>query len=204
MRIIGITGGTGAGKTTVLGVLESLGALAIDCDAVYHELLENSSEMKCELGQAFPGVLKDGRIDRRALGAVVFSDKELLETLNGITHKFVDREINRRIAQWRQQGGTLAAVDAIALIEGGFGEKCDFIVGVTAPAEVRAKRIMEREGISREYAMARISAQRPDSFFEANCEYMLVNDCKSADEFRKKCFDFFKAVLEENYGKSYL
>jgi dephospho-CoA kinase len=196
MQIIGITGGTGAGKTTVLSVLEEFGALTIDCDAVYHELLENNARMKREIESAFPGTLRDGEIDRKALGAVVFNDSEALEILNDITHKFVNSEINKRMADWRTKGGSIVAVDAIALIEGGFGEKCDFIVGVTAPAEIRAKRIMEREGISYEYAMSRISAQRPDGYFYANCEYMLVNDCDTADEFREKCREFFKDTLE--------
>jgi len=195
MTIIGITGGTGAGKTTALSVLEEFGALIIDCDAVYHELTRTSAKLKSELDTRFPGVIADGKLDRKALGKIVFTDKSALHDLNEITHRHVGNEVDRLLAQWGENGGTLAAVDAIALIESGLSSMCDLTVAVTAPSEVRAARIMAREGISREYALMRINAQQPDKFFRDNCTYVLVNDFDTADEFKAKCSDFFTSIL---------
>ena len=195
MKIIGITGGTGGGKTSALGALKKLGALVIDCDAVYHELLQNSADMIGTLDARFPGVVKDGALDRKALGQIVFNDAEALEVLNTITHAFVGVEVDRRLSAWAAGGGELAAVDAILLIESGLAEKCDIIIGVTAPPEVRVKRIMERDGISEDYARMRISAQKPDGFYYDNCDYVLISDCDTVEEFENKCRKFFISIL---------
>lgn len=197
MTIIGITGGTGGGKTSALRALATLGALVIDCDMLYHELLLESAEMISEISARFDGVVNGGALDRKALGQIVFSDTEALHALNNITHKYVGVEVDRRLKAWEEQGGKLAAVDAIALIESGLGTKCNIIVGVTAPYDVRVKRIMERDGVSEEYAKLRIGAQKPDSFYDDNCDYVLVSDCDTVLQFEKKCVEFFTRILEE-------
>jgi dephospho-CoA kinase len=197
MTIIGITGGSGGGKTSALRALGRLGALVIDCDALYHELLVRNTDMIREIAARFNGVMSDGTLDRKALGRIVFNDAAALAELNGITHKFVSIDVDRRLVEWEQQGGTLAAVDAIALIESGLGEKCDLIVGVTAPVEVRIKRIMARDGLSEEYAKMRISAQKPDSYYNENCDYVLISDCDTVELFEEKCVEFFTRILEE-------
>ncbi len=198
MITIGITGGTGAGKTTALSVLRERGALIIDCDELYHSLLKNSEDLRAAIGERFPGVINDGVLDRKALGRLVFSDPAALRDLNAIAHRFVCEDVKRILTGWETAGGRLAAVDAIALIESGLGELCDFTVAVTAPAEVRARRIVAREGISMEYAMMRIKAQKSDEYFEKNCSYVVVNDCETLDDFKKKCSEFFTAILGGN------
>ena len=195
MFTIGITGGTGSGKTSALRALKSLGALTLDCDAIYHEILADNVEIKHELGARFEGVLQNGAIDRKQLGAIVFSDPSALQDLNAITHKYISREIARRIAEWESQGGKIAAIDAIALIESGRSEKCDIIIGVTAPKEKRISRIMARDRITRQQAELRINAQKPDSFFEENCDYMLESIYEESEEFEKSCRKFFKNIL---------
>ena len=195
MKIIGITGGSGGGKTSALGALKTLGAYVIDCDDVYHELLMQSTDMLRELEERFHGIVMDGVLDRKALGQIVFSDSGALEQLNEITHRFVKVEVDRRLMKWEADGGTLAAIDAIALIESGIGALCQVIVGVTAPFEVRVRRIMERDGINEEYARLRIGAQKPDSFYNDNCDYVLVSDCKTARAFEDKCRLFFISIL---------
>ena len=195
MKLIGITGGTGCGKSTALNVLGEMGALIIDGDRVYHELLKTSTEMLSEINDRFPGTVKDGVLDRKALGAIVFSDEDALLDLNRITHAYVDRESLRRMRQHAMNGGTAAALDAIELLTCETGKLCKIKIAVIAPVETRAARIMARDGIDMERAMLRIKAQKPDSYFKDNCTYTLVNDADQND-FRVKCEKFFKEILE--------
>ena len=197
MYIIGITGGTGAGKTSALRAIGSLGAFVLDCDELYHELLCNNSELKSELASRFTGVLHDGVIDRETLGGIVFSNPDALLDLNAITHKYITDEIDRQLADWAMRGGTVAAIDAIGLIESGRAEKCDVVIGVTAPVEMRISRIMKRDGLTREQAQKRIGAQKPDSYFKEHCDHILEGNCDISEEFEEKCREFFKQIIRE-------
>ena len=135
--IIGITGGTGCGKTTLLNEIRKLGGLVLDCDAIYHELLRTDKEMLSAIENRFPGVVKDSILDRKALGSIVFADSNALLDLNAITHAAVKREVLRQL----EEKPTLAAIDAIGLFEGGLAELCDVTVAVTAPTELRIQRL---------------------------------------------------------------
>ena len=194
MTVIGITGPSGAGKTTVLEVLGELGAEIIDCDRVYHELLAEDGPMRAELRARFGPAVFDGQgaLDRKALGNVVFHDPQALEELNAITHRHIAAEVDRRLARAAAEGKPAAAVDAIALLESGLGEKCDVTVAVTAPAEDRVARLMAREGVSEDYARARIAAQKPDRYFEERCDYVLSNNGS-----RSACRRQARALFEE-------
>lgn len=191
MTVIGITGGTGAGKTTALEVLSEMGALIIDCDAVYHDLTVNNEKMLSEIASSFNGVVKDGVLLRKELGKIVFDDPNALTELNSITHRYIKDAVRCLISDWDSNGGRLAAIDAIALNESGLGEMCDFTVAVTAPAEVRARRIMMREGIDYDYAMLRIKAQKSDEAFTKENTYTLVNSFETKVEFENICREFF-------------
>ena len=195
LTILGITGGTGCGKTTALRTLEELGALIIDCDAVYHGLLIENKEMLAEIDSAFPGVVTGGVLDRKALGAVVFSDAEALARLNGITHSYVGREIDRLLESWALSGGRLAAIDAIELFGGNLARRCKATFAVLADRDKRIERIMARDGITREYAALRVDAQKPDSYFEEKCDYILKNN-STEEEFREKCRSKFLEVID--------
>lgn len=122
MTVIGITGGTGCGKTTALRELKKRGALIIDCDALYHELLESDEPMITELKTNFPGAVVDGVLDRKSLGRIVFSDSAALLRLNAITHRHVDSALTALLRQHAMAGGSLAAIDAIELISSGVGK----------------------------------------------------------------------------------
>ena len=196
MTIIGITGPTGAGKTTALRELEKLGGAIIDCDAVYHELLKSDIALQNELEQTF-GPLKDerGAFDRKKLGGVVFRDPVALKQLDAIVWPYIGRAVDARLEQARQQGRPCAAVDGITLIESGLTARCDTTVAVLAPVEERVRRICLREGISEDYARARVSAQKQDDYFRANCEHILMNDCAQAEEFALRAKTLFEQIV---------
>ena len=187
--VIGITGGTGCGKTTLLEAIESCGGLVLDCDAIYHELLQTDKEMLSAIENRFPGTVEDGQLQRKKLGAIVFGDENALLDLNKITHSAVKREVLRRL----EEKPKLAAIDAIGLFEGGLAELCDVTVVVCAPVEDRVRRIMLRDGISEDYARARIAAQKPDSWFRERCDYVLENTGTKAD-CQAKCLAFLPNI----------
>ena len=190
VRLIGVTGGSGSGKTTVTQFLAAQGVLALDCDKIYHELLETNADMLVEIKARFPAVFKNGKLDRKMLGAIVFAVPEALRDLNAITHRYVREDIYRRLREYVWQGGTVAVVDAIALFESGISEDCVFTVGVTAPDDERCARIMARDGIDADYALARIEAQPDDEYYEMRCDYLLRND-GTPEELKAKCRELF-------------
>ena len=156
--------------------LQKMGALILDCDAVYHELLSSNARMLSEIDFHFPGTVIDGKLERKALGAVVFADPAALETLNRITHRYVGQEVQSRLEDWAMSGGRLAAIDAIELLSSGLAEQCNATIGIIADEEVRASRIMARDNISKEYALLRIRAQKPNQYFIDNCDFTVENN----------------------------
>lgn len=198
MIVIGITGPTGAGKTTALRELEKLGGAVVDCDAVYHELLKHNSALQDALCSRFGSIkTPDGGIDRKALGRVVFGDAKALADLDAIVKPFVATAVEAELSLAREQGRGVAAVDGITLIESGLSRRCDTTVAVLAPVENRVRRICAREGIGEDYARARVAAQKDDAFFRANCEHVLFNDCTGAEEFARQARQFFQQLLTQ-------
>lgn len=187
--IIGITGGTGCGKTTALQLIADLGGLVIDCDRVYHDLLKTDKAMLSELEQRFPGTVENGQLNRKKLASIVFADEKALLDLNGITHKAVKKEVLRLL----ENGPSLVAIDAIGLFEGKLSELCHTTLAITAPEEVRVSRLTSRDGITEEQALARIRAQKSQEWFVANCDHHLHND-GTKEEFRNKCIALYKKL----------
>ena len=188
--IIGITGGTGCGKTTALAAIKELGGVVIDCDKVYHELLKTDSSLLATIENRFPGVVEDGVLNRKKLGSIVFSDKNALQDLNTITHSAVREKVLSILVK----NPTLVAIDAIELFDGGLAKLCDVTVAVTAPENDRLLRITVRDSISRDQALQRIRAQKLENYFREKCDYTLENN-GTAEEFRKKCLLFFQDLL---------
>jgi dephospho-CoA kinase len=193
--IIGITGGTGCGKTTALQTIAHLGGIIIDCDKVYHDLLQTDKAMLCAIENRFPGVVIDGKLERKKLGSIVFADKNALSDLNAITHKALKQAVIQMLPPWN----ALVAIDAIGLFEGELAPLCDLTVAVTAPEEARIQRLITRDGISEEYAISRIRAQHDESWFRGKCRYVLENDGE-IDAFATKCVAFLHTIgiMEEN------
>lgn len=183
--ILGITGGSGCGKTTLLQCIGEKGGLILDCDAIYHRLLAEDPALLAAIDARFPGVVENGQLQRKKLGNLVFSDEKALSDLNQITHSAVKAEVIRQLST----APALAAIDAIALFEGGLDSLCQVTVAVTAPVEDRVRRLMIRDSISEEYARKRVLAQRSNEEFSALCHYTLENDGDIC-AFRAKCLAF--------------
>ena len=192
--VIGITGGTGAGKTSLLRALEKEGACVLDCDAVYHGMLETDEELRGALRSEFGDVIfrADGSVDVHAIGLIVFQDREKLTALDALVKEYVPREVARRMAA---ADAELIGLDAIKLMECGLGAICDATVAVTAPEEVRVKRIMARDGITEDYARSRVAAQQSAEYFRARCDYEFVNDLPTAAEAAAAAADFIHTII---------
>ena len=192
--IIGITGGTGSGKTTLLKLLEAQGSVILDCDAIYHHLLQTDPSLLAAIESHFPGTVTDGVLNRKKLGSLVFADADALNDLNRITHRVVREKVLRQL----ESRPKLAAIDAIGLFEGNLAELCDVTVAVLAPNEARIQRLMARDGISEGYARSRIAAQHSDDWFRQRCDYVLTNDGDYQD-FQANCLAFLAnlGIIEE-------
>ena len=194
--VLGITGGTGAGKTTLLRALERRGALVLDCDAVYHEMLRSDEALRADLTAAFGEVfVPDGGLDRQKLGKIVFGDDAALARLDGIIFRHLPRALARRM---EASGARLIALDAIKLIESGLGTLCDVTVAVTAPEEVRVRRIMARDGISEDYARARVRAQRSEEDFRADCGAVFENNYPTPAQAALAAEEFVDIIIKKS------
>ena len=185
--VLGITGGTGCGKTTLLKAFESIGGQILNCDAIYHELLTKDTALLDAIDHRFPGCVEDGKLNRKKLGAIVFADPAALTDLNTITHGAVKGEVLRRL----EISSAPVAIDAIGLFEGNLAELCDATVAVTAPLHDRVQRLVLRDNISKEQALLRINAQKPESWFREHCDHILENN-GTAINFQEKCLAFFE------------
>ena len=194
--VLGITGGTGAGKTTLLRALERRGALVLDCDAVYHEMLKFDAPLRADLTAAFGEVFApNGGLDRQKLGKIVFGDDAALARLDGIIFRHLPRALARRM---EASGARLIALDAIKLIESGLGTLCDVTVAVTAPEEVRVRRIMARDGISEDYARARVRAQRSEEDFRADCGAVFENNYPTPAQAALAAEEFVDTIIKKS------
>jgi len=162
IKVIGLTGGIASGKSTVSGILRALGADVIDADSLARDVVEPGTPGLAEVARRFPGVLgADGRLDRAKLAARIFFDPAERAALNAILHPLIQAEFLRRTAELEAQGRPLVIYDAALLIENGLHRKMDAVVVVDAPEDVQRRRLMDRNGLTREEADARLASQMP-------------------------------------------
>ena len=194
MHIFGITGTTGSGKTSVLEAFRKKGALLLDCDRLYHDLLETSEGMLRELEDRFPDAFEKGRLVRKKLASIVFHNEATLADLNAITHRYVCEDVKRQLRAHAMSGGQIAVIDAVELISSGLGALCDCTIAVLAPEAERMKRIMVRDGLTEEQALERIRAQKNDAYYRENCTYTVLND-GTVEQLSEKINQIMKEVL---------
>ena len=175
--IIGLTGQTGAGKSTVSEIFERSGFALIDADRIARLVVDPGMPCLAELFDFFGDTIRnpDNTLNRKALAKIVFTDRKKLESLNSITHPFITEEIFREINMYHQDGRELILLDAPTLFESKASDFCDLIISVLAPPELRCKRIMQRDGISEEAALARMNSQLPEEFFIQHSDYVIRN-----------------------------
>lgn len=163
MRIYGLTGGTGSGKSEAGRMFRERGIPVLDADAIGHELVEPGGAAAADVVEAFgEGILTRGSIDREKLGAVVFRDAEARQKLNAIIHPAIRQEIARRCGELIQDGHEIILIDAALIAEN--GQLDEFMAGlivVTCPEEIRVKRLVQHRGITEDEARRRIAAQTP-------------------------------------------
>lgn len=202
MIIVGITGQTGAGKTTLLQGIQQLHGDILDCDALYWNLLAEDKALQRCLKETFGDISSEsGEIDRKKLGAKVFSNPEKLKQLNAITHPIILNKIEEWLELCKKKGYTIVGIDAIALIESGLNEKCDYTLAVLAPESTRIARIMARDSISEDYARTRIKAQQAETFYKENSDFLLENNYAKQEEFSKYTQDFLENLLKKTQNK---
>lgn len=170
--VIGICGKSGSGKTAICNVLRKKNILVIDADNVSREIVDADQDDKIKT--AFPSCYNKNVLDRKKLASLVFSDKSELELLNSITHPQIKSRIMQIINDNHQFEHIV--VDAPVLIEAGMKDMFDCTVCVTTDDSIRIKRIIDRDGLDKSQADARLSAQKPDDFYISNTDFYVVNN----------------------------
>ncbi|MBR5268894.1 MAG: dephospho-CoA kinase [Anaerotignum sp.] len=178
MKVIGLTGGTGSGKSVVSKSLAAAGAVIVDADKIAHDIILKGEPAYNEIIEYYgTGILDvEGNIIRKKLGEIVFNDKEKLAFLNQCTHKYITAEVKRQIAEAKEEGTAAAIiVDAPLLLEAKLETVCDEVWVVYADPEVRAQRVMARDGITYELAKARIANQKSWDEYKAAASVVIDN-----------------------------
>ena len=178
MKVIGLTGGTGSGKSVVSKALAAAGAVIVDADKIAHDIILKGEPAYQEIIAYYGTDILDteGNIIRKKLGEIVFNDKEKLAFLNQCTHKYITAEVKRQIAEAKETGtATAIVVDAPLLLEAKLETVCDLVWVVYADPEVRAQRVMARDGITYELAKARIANQKSWEEYKAAADAVIDN-----------------------------
>ena len=178
VMVIGLTGQTGAGKSTVSKVFVQNGFRLIDADAISRHVVARGSHCLADLQECFTDAIltPDGELDRKVMASIAFSDHRKLEMLNNIMYPYIVGEILRMIHRFSQQNHKLILLDAPTLFESRADDFCDLIISVVAKPELRMQRIMERDHISEKAAQQRMEMQLTEEFFRLHSDTVLENN----------------------------
>lgn len=176
-RRIGLTGGIGAGKSTVAELLRKRGIVVVDLDLVGRELLSTQTSLTPEIVKLCgPSVVKDGTLDRGEVRKIVFNDPVKRDQLETLLHPLIIAEFEKRAQQEFKKGTRLVVCEAALLVEGGYHRKLDGLVVVSAPESMRRDRVVLRDGISEDLFEAMVKTQAPDKERQGAATYLLYND----------------------------
>lgn len=172
--ILGLTGGSGTGKSLAAEYLKLQGAQIIDADRIARQIVAPGKPALAEISETFDDILlTDGTLNRKKLGALVFSDNDALMRLNAITHAYITEEINTQLIESKSP---LVVIDAPLLLEYDLDALCTECVCVLADLSIRVNRIMARDGLTQEQAENRIRAQKEDDFYKNRCRFVIENN----------------------------
>ena len=197
MKIVGLCGQSGSGKGLICSLFYELNIISIDTDKVYHDIISVDSECTRELISAFgDSISLNPGINRKELAKIAFSSKENLKTLNYITHKHILKEVRSKIDRIRQENrfdGII--IDAPLLFESGFDKECDLTMAIIADTETKIARIMNRDGITRDHAISRLTSQISDAELTRRCDYVIENN-SDIDAIRKQVSELKKIIFD--------
>ena len=163
MKILGLTGGVGMGKSTAAAMLRQMGVPVYDADAAVHRMMARGGIAVAAVGAAFPGVVRGGAVDRTVLGSRVFGDNAAMKRLEAIIHPLVRRDENRFLHQMRRRRARLVVMDVPLLFESGREKRYDATIVVAAPEFLRRARVLARPGMTPARLAAIMARQMPDS-----------------------------------------
>ena len=177
MTVWGLTGKSGSGKTTASKLLEKKGFYVVDGDILARKTTEKGSPVLKKLADCFGEdiLLPDGSLDRRKTAERAFSTPENTQKLNEITHGEIDRLFSLEIEKAKKAEYENCLFDAAALLESPSKERCDKIIVVTAPLEIRLQRILARDSITEQEALRRINAQKDDEYYHSHADILIRN-----------------------------
>jgi dephospho-CoA kinase len=176
--VVGLTGQTGAGKSTVSKFFADSGYTIINADLIAREVMDKGTECLAEVVGAFGDKIlrEDGSLDRKALASIVFSDKKELERLDSISYPHITRRLKKLVDIYSAEGKKFILLDAPTLFESKSYKFCNLIVSVVAPPEIREQRIIMRDGITPEQARMRMGSQHSEEFFRKHSDFIICND----------------------------
>ena len=177
MKVYGLTGKTGAGKSTVAEKLEKMGFCVIDGDKIARSITEKgkpaisilANEFGCDI------IEDDGSLNRKLLASRAFKDRESTAKLNAITHPIIKAEFEKELRKAEAEGFSFAVIDAAALLESSCKDLCEKIIVVTAPEKISLSRVLLIDGITKEQALIRINAQFPDEYYNEKADILIRN-----------------------------
>ena len=194
INVVGLTGQSGAGKSTVSKIMQECGLAVVNADSVSHLTAQNPEFLK-EVKEVFPECVGESGLDRQKLAGIVFNSKELLQAYTKIIYPYIIRQIFKEIEALKNKGETVVILDAPTLFESGLDDICSAIISVVAPFEAKIARILQRDGIPVELVRSRLSSQNSEDFFAKKSD-ILINNSGSREELAEKVQETAKLVRE--------
>lgn len=197
MNIIGLCGTSGSGKSTVSSIFQEQGITVLDCDKIYHALINSPSDcLEAICGRFGKELVSDGVLNRKALKDIVFSDPKALTDLNEIAHKFIKIELKSRLDALLKENTRACIIDAPLLFEANLDAWCDAVCVVVCDTKTQIKRICARDGLTENEAQIRISNQTSQDVLMKNADFIIQNN-GNITELTNKCLELIPLLMKE-------